>query len=311
MAWVNLATLPSAERHFFYIAGESQAGNDLDIQIENDNVLRFYTASGGNLAYAPPPATLLHKWHMIVVTMDAATQSRAIYWDGKPASNDKGGGRTGKMGILSIGASTVFGNRFFNGGIDEVALWNRALTAAEVASIYAASFPSRVTSATPPGIPSGNNASAAGANGGPGGITTTAQVEVGDEKGPVKLRHEEEIAIMFLSAIQLIESECQDRLKQACSMAQAMSGLTAPDRSRTGHLKFDPQMDPNYTYTINTNGLAYEAHAIAKKPGLIGFYWMSRSFPGVLATYNRNGTAQVIDTEIGNRSISGDSFQTQ
>jgi hypothetical protein len=31
----------------------------------------------------------------------------------------------------------------------------------------------------------------------------------------------------------------------------------------------------------------------------------------VLATYNRNGTAQVIDTEIGNRSISGDSFQAQ
>jgi hypothetical protein len=152
---------------------------------------------------------------------------------------------------------------------------------------------------------------APGANGGSGGITTTAQVEVGDEKGPVKLRREEEIAIMFLSGIQQIESDCQDHLKQACTMAQVMSGVTAPDRARTGHLKFDPKMDPNYTYTINANGLAYEAHATAKKPGLIGFYWMSRSFPTVLATYNRNGTAQVIDTEIGNRSISGDSFQAQ
>jgi hypothetical protein len=58
MAWVNLAALPSAERHVFYVAGESQNGNDLDLQFEDDDALKFYTASGGHLTYTPPPATL-------------------------------------------------------------------------------------------------------------------------------------------------------------------------------------------------------------------------------------------------------------
>ena len=62
MAWVNVAALPSAERHFFYVAGESRNGNDLDLQFEDDNKLKFFTASGGFLAYAPPPATLVNQW---------------------------------------------------------------------------------------------------------------------------------------------------------------------------------------------------------------------------------------------------------
>ncbi len=44
MAWVNLDSLPSQERHMFYVAGESENGNDLDIQFETDNILKFFTA---------------------------------------------------------------------------------------------------------------------------------------------------------------------------------------------------------------------------------------------------------------------------
>jgi hypothetical protein len=39
-----------------------------------------------------------------------------------------------KTGVFSIGASTVFGGRFFNGGIEEAALWDRALRAAEISA---------------------------------------------------------------------------------------------------------------------------------------------------------------------------------
>src|ERR1700678_2561265 len=51
MAWVNLEALPSKIGHFFYVAGESENGNDLDLQFETDNVLRFFTAGGGRLEY--------------------------------------------------------------------------------------------------------------------------------------------------------------------------------------------------------------------------------------------------------------------
>jgi hypothetical protein len=139
MAWVNLAALPSRDQHFLYVAGESEYGNDLDLQFETDDVLRFFTAAGGHLEFKPPADTLLHQWHMIVVTLDTATRTRAIYWDGKQVAHDQGGGKAGKTAPFSIGASTVFGGRWFDGGIEQVALWSRALKSAEVSALYAAS----------------------------------------------------------------------------------------------------------------------------------------------------------------------------
>jgi Concanavalin A-like lectin/glucanases superfamily len=136
MAWVNLAALPSTASHIFYVAGESQSGNDLDLQFEGDNAIKFFTAAGGSLDYKPNPATLVNQWHMIVATMDVAAKTRAIYWDGAPVNSDQDPGKPNKTSAFSIGESTVFTGRFFNGSIDEVALWNRALTAAEVAAIY-------------------------------------------------------------------------------------------------------------------------------------------------------------------------------
>ena len=209
MAWVNLESLPSEERHFFYVAGESESGNDLDMQFENDNVLRFYTASGGNLTYAPPPATLVHQWHMIVATVDTATRARAIYWDGKLVASDKGGGSANKRGTFSIGASTVFSGRFLKGGVEEVALWNRALGAREVAAIYAAGKSA---------APSAGSASTSASAGGTSPFPTTAKIEVSDAAGKVNLKREEQIAYMFLTAIQQIEDDCQIQAKKRMRM---------------------------------------------------------------------------------------------
>jgi hypothetical protein len=139
MTWVNLAALPSKDQHFLYVAGESEYGNDLDLQFETDDMLKFFTAAGGHVEYRPPADSLLHQWHMIVVTLDTATRTRAIYWDGKLVAHDQGGGKAGKTAALSIGASTVFGGRWFDGGIEQVALWNRALKSTEVSALYTAS----------------------------------------------------------------------------------------------------------------------------------------------------------------------------
>ena len=87
-----------------------------------------------------------------------------------------------------------------------------------------------------------------------------------------------------------------------------LAGPVGADGFRIYHLKFDPRKDPNYTYTVAASGTAWEAHANAKKPGLIGFCWMSRSFPNANAFYNPSGIATVIDKELGNRSIEGDTF---
>jgi hypothetical protein len=305
MAWVNLEALPSKIGHFFYVAGESENGNDLDLQFETDNVLRFFTAGGGRLEYAPPVASLINQWHMIVVTLDTATHTRTIYWDGKLAAHDTGGGEPGKKAPFSIGASTVFSGRWFKGGIQEVALWDRALKASDVAAIYAAS--TATASATPAGSSTG---SAATPTTGP--FATKATVEVEDAGGPVKLKREEQIAYMFLSSIEVIEHNCQLTLQRTCAMAEMLAGSYPAAGSHIEKLKFDPnKTDPNYSYTVASGGMAWEAHANAKKPGLDGWCFMSRNVGTTTVTYSTAGKAGWVDKEIGNRGMSGDSFATQ
>lgn len=310
MAWVNLAALPSDDHHFFYVTGESQYGNDLDLQFETDNVLRFFTAAGGNLSYKPDVKTLVNQWHMIVATLDTATHTRAIYWDGKQVATDKGGGEPGKNTKLSIGASTVFSGRFFDGGIEEVALWNRALKATEVATIYAAAGAMGGASRGSSGADAHGAAMSSGtATSGP--FATKAKVTAEDSDGPIHLKREEQIALMFLTGIQTLEYDCQDRAKHACTMEQLVSGTVGANGAHLGRLKFDPKGDPNYAYTVTAGGMAWEAHANAKKPGLAGFYFVSRSFPTTSAYYSTAGTATIVDKELTGRGVEGDSFAAQ
>ncbi len=301
MAWVNMDSLPSKAGHIFYVMGESENGNDLDVQVETDNVLRFYTAAGSHLSYKPDPASLVYQWHMLVVTMDTAARTRAMYWDGKPVANDRDAGRPGKRNALSIGASTVFGGRFFQGGIEEVALWNRALSTGEVAGIYAASQAPAGAGA----MVSGGRSPGGAVGGGTAGEETlggnlfpaSAMVQAEDSKGPLALQGEEKIALMFLTAMQILERDCQSKMERACTMEQVLPKL-----------KYDPRKDPNYTYTLAASGMAWEAHANAKKPGLRGFCFQGRMLGTSDAYYNASGMASTIDTQIMGRGVVGDSF---
>ncbi len=165
MAWVNLSELPSATGEpFNYIAGEAEIGNDFDLQFLANNSLGFYTTnSGAYLGYTPNPATLVGQWHMIVATFDAVASTRAIYWDGALVASDNVTSLTNKTGQFQIGSSPVFGGRFFNGGIDEVAVWNYALTAPEVYRMFAYRFLGTngiVNSLAPTSIPQNSGATA-------------------------------------------------------------------------------------------------------------------------------------------------------
>src|SRR5579862_7083931 len=144
-----------------------------------------------------------------------------------------------------------------------------------------------------------------------GPFATIAKVAVEDENGPVKLKREEQIAIMFLTAIQSIQGNCQRDAGHACTLDQLVAGPVAEDGSHLDKLKFDPKVDPNYTYTLVTSGKAWEAHANRTKPGLIGFCFLSKGDGFVSATYNSSGTAEAADKELTSRSIKDDSFTTR
>ena len=140
VAWVYLKELPSVKNRYFYISGESQYGNDFDLQFQSDNRLYFYTGAGENTAYAPKVETLLKRWHMIAVTYVGGYNGfRNIYWDGALVAPYSGGVSGGsKVNQFTVGYSLVFGSRDFQGNIDDVGVWNYALTTEQISAMWKA-----------------------------------------------------------------------------------------------------------------------------------------------------------------------------
>ncbi len=153
VAWVNLAVQPSTAGHFFQITGQSANGNDFDFQIESDanNSTRFYTDSGGATIYST--ALPLNTWVFLTATF-TANGARNIYLNGSLVATSAAGGHSTNSNPLWIGNNLVFGPRYFQGSIDEVAVFDRALTASEVANLYAAAsvIPEPATTALAGGV---------------------------------------------------------------------------------------------------------------------------------------------------------------
>jgi hypothetical protein len=75
------------------------------------------------------------QWHHIVGTYDGTTVK--VYIDGVERGSAAGGGDlVASSYALNIGRSPYYTDRLFDGAIDEVAIFNRALTPSEVQSIY-------------------------------------------------------------------------------------------------------------------------------------------------------------------------------
>ncbi|HEY1717229.1 MAG TPA: choice-of-anchor tandem repeat GloVer-containing protein, partial [Verrucomicrobiae bacterium] len=139
VAWFKLAALPSNIGHFFSIAGESQTGNDFDLQIETDNELKFYTDSGSATVDTTAFTTNdLNVWHFAAATFTGGT-SRNLYLDGQlVASSTPGSHNPATGGTFAMGYSDAFSGRYFSGNLDEIAVFNRQLTGSEVTNFYAA-----------------------------------------------------------------------------------------------------------------------------------------------------------------------------
>ncbi len=145
--WVNLAQLDTTIGHIEYLAGESQGGNDFDLQVQ-DNAIKFYTGGGENTSYAID-SSFLNSWHMVTATFDGTTADgyRDIYVDGVLAASFSGGvNGAAKSQSFSMGYSDLFGNRALDGSLDEVGVYDYGLSATQVATLYASAG---MTSAAP------------------------------------------------------------------------------------------------------------------------------------------------------------------
>ncbi len=133
LTWVYLTALPSDSGHIFELVSQSQYGNDFALQIEPDNQFHFYTDSGSATV---APALPLNQWHFLAATF-TANSTRSIYLDGQLVASGTCGGHYLNSNPFWFGNDMVFGPRCFQGRLDNVAIFNRALSAGEIQGIYA------------------------------------------------------------------------------------------------------------------------------------------------------------------------------
>ena len=150
-AWVNLDTLPTE------FAPVVSKWNDLGVNersyflavqnVGGQAILRFDVSSNGLFAGAnsasvfSSTAMTLDTWYHVAGVYDADTRTLSLYLNGQLVGTDTLEGTDNAFDNdepLLIGAGDLGGNvrDFFDGSIDEVELFDRALTQAEIQSIF-------------------------------------------------------------------------------------------------------------------------------------------------------------------------------
>ncbi len=117
-----------------YSTGDTSASNN-GLQIGFNPANQFICGFFGNDLVTPAAYTDA-AWHHWACTYEAATQARTIYRDGVQAAQDTSAANYQYAGSIDwfIGSS-AWSDSYFNGLLDEVAVFAQALTAAEVRHI--------------------------------------------------------------------------------------------------------------------------------------------------------------------------------
>ncbi|MBI2557706.1 hypothetical protein HYW20_00115 [Candidatus Woesearchaeota archaeon] len=136
-AWFKFMGTPDA-----YMAGKNRLGNpttyNYQIQYFEGVLYNSMSQSGGtdlDLGYTWTP--VLGRWYYILANYNGNDQK--LYIDGQQVASINRGAitlETGSTFILNIGRRSD-GTFYFNGSIDEVAIWNRSLSSAEIKELYA------------------------------------------------------------------------------------------------------------------------------------------------------------------------------
>jgi hypothetical protein len=145
--WFNISNFDS------YGAFFSRAGSGYRLKFQNaNNIINLDPNSGPEIQVVNHSSSLLNAWHNLVVVRDVSDNTIKGYLDGgTPTSNSIGSSVT----FSASGNPLLIGNHlgaFYLGGkIDEVAVWNSALSSSDITSIYNSGSPTDLSSYSPLG----------------------------------------------------------------------------------------------------------------------------------------------------------------
>ncbi|MFI8412124.1 LamG-like jellyroll fold domain-containing protein [Paeniglutamicibacter gangotriensis] len=120
---------------------ESSGSGAISMELAETGNLKYSIQTDGTPVVAESDiAPAAGQWHHAALTYDAATGSSHLFLDGEKITEfiDPQGTVTGTLAWtdgLRLGADRE-ADRFFQGALDDTALWNRALTGDELATIW-------------------------------------------------------------------------------------------------------------------------------------------------------------------------------
>jgi prepilin-type N-terminal cleavage/methylation domain-containing protein len=134
--WIDPSPSATVRVPFVYGNGDrtGSAGQGFGIYLDSSNVLNFW--STGPYDFSTGATVSLNTWHYIAVAYDGSTVR--VYLDGALV----GAQSTPVLGVSSayweIGSASLLDtlNYYYPGLVDDVRIYNRSLSAAEVAAIY-------------------------------------------------------------------------------------------------------------------------------------------------------------------------------
>lgn len=143
-AWVK----PDLNKTQYVIDTSSNGGtgNGYMIRCESNGTVKFWSYNAGS-SLTTTATVSTSSWNHLVAVKDGSAL-RVYINAGTPATRTDSNFNTSNTTNLRIGSSSLFGG-YFNGLIDEVSMYDYALTGSNVSTIYNSGSPDDLTNLTP------------------------------------------------------------------------------------------------------------------------------------------------------------------
>ena len=138
LVWANVAAAPGT--HMGIVTNKTSTNYGINLALNTSVNIESYISDGSSGAYlysSLPGPTGVNVWHHVAITHNSANTNN-IYNNGSYMNNStKAIGYQTTSDRVAIGAFySAVGSLKFNGYIDEVRIYNRVLSAAEILAIY-------------------------------------------------------------------------------------------------------------------------------------------------------------------------------
>jgi hypothetical protein len=139
--WINIPIVASAPQ--FNLVDNNGSGYGLWSNFINNN----YVISGlcGNAFVQPsmllndPNPPVINTWHSVIMTCDLSSVDSKLFIDGNIVAQSNSSQIQGAFDLFTFG-KWPGNNVYLNGKLDDIGLWNRALTQQEISDLYNANI---------------------------------------------------------------------------------------------------------------------------------------------------------------------------